>query len=480
MCSKKSSKDVMFLLVTLTVLSLIVVGCVAPTPEVIEKEVVVEKLVVETVVVEKEVVVEKLVVETVVVEPTPAEKITLKLWSGTAEMHNFYGIATARYTQLHPNVTFELSVLPQRTLDEKLAVALPAGEAADLLLGGGAMSYLYYQQGYLAPLSEEMQAYLRSMGLPRTIVENEITAEDGNIFVAPMYMDTGVYFYNKDYWEEAGITRCPETLDELMEWGRKLTKYDEAGNVVRPGLDLRLSGGGRGVADKFWSSVSASMGCRPVEKVDGGYRCGLDNDCGRATLKFYIDAVHKYKVDSMDAKSDAEAFGLGLTAMFYRESWVVHYLDSNAPDLNYGACPLPAGPGGKGGVPGAAGLVIANTCEHTDVAEDFIKFVYDEMMVDLFKIGFMPARLNLDYSEIYDEWPVLKVFVGQLGDPEFHGYSYELIEPSAEIFSRMADRLMSAYLEADLVDNPAGIAAVMHEICEEINSVLDEYDLLAK
>jgi peptide/nickel transport system substrate-binding protein len=67
MCSKKSSKSVMFLLITLTVLSLLA-ACAAPTPEVIEKEVVVEKPVIETVVVEKEKIVEKPVVETVVVE----------------------------------------------------------------------------------------------------------------------------------------------------------------------------------------------------------------------------------------------------------------------------------------------------------------------------------------------------------------------------------------------------------------------------
>jgi branched-chain amino acid transport system substrate-binding protein len=53
------------------IVSMVLSACAAPTPEVIEKEVVVEKPVVETVVVEKEVVVEKPVVETVVVEVTP-------------------------------------------------------------------------------------------------------------------------------------------------------------------------------------------------------------------------------------------------------------------------------------------------------------------------------------------------------------------------------------------------------------------------
>ena len=62
----------MFLLNTVLVLGLLVTAaCAAPTPEVIEKEVVVEKKVVETVLVEKEVVVEKAVVVTPV--PAPAE-----------------------------------------------------------------------------------------------------------------------------------------------------------------------------------------------------------------------------------------------------------------------------------------------------------------------------------------------------------------------------------------------------------------------
>ncbi len=67
------------------VLTLVLAACAPATPQVIEKEVVVEKPVVETVIVEKEVVVEKPVVETVVVEKevvvtaTPQELKTIKL-----------------------------------------------------------------------------------------------------------------------------------------------------------------------------------------------------------------------------------------------------------------------------------------------------------------------------------------------------------------------------------------------------------------
>ena len=72
-------KKLAALLVVVAVLASFVGGCAAPTPEVVEKEVVVEKPVVQTVVVEKEKVVEKEVVKTVVVEKeVPVEKIVEK------------------------------------------------------------------------------------------------------------------------------------------------------------------------------------------------------------------------------------------------------------------------------------------------------------------------------------------------------------------------------------------------------------------
>jgi len=56
--------------------SMVLAACAPPTPEIIEKEVVVEKKVVETVIIEKEVVVEKKVVETVVVEKEVIVEVT--------------------------------------------------------------------------------------------------------------------------------------------------------------------------------------------------------------------------------------------------------------------------------------------------------------------------------------------------------------------------------------------------------------------
>ena len=71
-----SNKKWTTLMVLVAIVAVVLSACAAPTPEIIEKEVLVEKKVVETVIVEREVLVEKPVVETVIVEKEVAVEVT--------------------------------------------------------------------------------------------------------------------------------------------------------------------------------------------------------------------------------------------------------------------------------------------------------------------------------------------------------------------------------------------------------------------
>ena len=52
-------------------------------------------------------------------------------------------------------------------------------------------------------------------------------------------LSTGMYYYNKDLWAEAGLTDddIPKTWDEFIEVAQKLTKFDENGNMVQAGYN---------------------------------------------------------------------------------------------------------------------------------------------------------------------------------------------------------------------------------------------------
>ena len=409
-----------------------------------------------------------------------AQPVELNIWSAFPELHDQVQWIANKYMEKNPNVKIKATLFPQRALEEKVAVALPAGQAADLIEMDKMALYPYYVAGHLEPAPKNVVDWAKKNFPDYSLAS--VTSDKGEIFTFPWLNSLKLMFYNKDHFKEAGITKTPETIDEMMEMAKKLTKRDEKGNLTRAGFDLRLSGGGFGTSQKYWTQVMIPYGAKVLEKVGNKWRASYDNDAGRKALQYYIDAVHKYKVDSLDFKSDAEAFGLGITSMFQREAWVVGYMAKNAPKINFGAFLMPKGPGGWGTVGNTMGLSIAKASKHKKQAFDFGMFMMnDDMSRATFgDSGWQPFRKGVNYSELYKTRPQLKTFIDGALTKGHVVYDYENIPPIFEIHSRMADRLMAAFKRADLMDNPAGIAKVIKETAEETNRILEDNGLLAK
>ncbi len=409
-----------------------------------------------------------------------AQSVELNVWSAFPELHEQVTWIAGKYMEKNPNIKIKTTLFPQRALEEKVAVALPAGQAADLIELDKMALYPYYVAGHLQPLPKEVVDWVKKNYPDYSVVS--VTSDKGEIFTFPWLNSLKAMYYNKDHFKEAGINKTPETIDEMIEVAKKLTKRDEKGNLTRAGLDLRLSGGGFGTSQKYWTQVMIPYGAKVLEKVGNKYRAGYDNEAGRKALQYYIDAVYKFKVDSLDFKSDAEAFGLGITSMFQRESWVVGYMAKNAPRVNYGVFMMPKGPTGWGTVGNTMGLSVAKASKHKKEAFDFAMFIMtDDMSRATFgDSGWQPFRKGVDYSQLYKTRPQLKTFIDGAQTKGHTVYDYENIAPIFEIHSRMADRLMAAFKRADLVDNPSGIAKVIKDTAEETNRILEDNGLLTK
>ena len=122
-------------------------------------------------------------------------------------------------------------------------------------------------------------------------------------------------------------------------------------------------------------------------------------------------------------------------------------------------------------------LYVTRTCTNPEIAWDFIKFMlqpkYQIYLIDT--IGWLPARDDVDYSSVYEKTPQYLEF---LEIPEdFDLYYMPPIDCYTEILSRLAERLVNAYLDQALLDNPEGIARVIHEAAEETNNILKENGL---
>jgi multiple sugar transport system substrate-binding protein len=415
--------------------------------------------------------------------PSPqvtAAPVELQFWSAFPEIHDQVTWIAGKYMEKNPNIKIKTTLFPQRAMEDKVAVALPAGQAADLIELDKSTSYPYYAASLLAPLPKDVVDWVKQ-NYPEYAVAS-VTSDKGEVFTFPWATGPKNMFYNKDHFKEAGITKTPDTIDEMMEMAKKLTKRDAKGNLTRAGLDLRLSGGGFGTAQKYWCQVMIPYGAKVLEKVGNKWKAGYDNEAGRKALQYYIDAVYKYKVDSLDFKSDAEAFGLGITSMFQRECWIVGYMAKSAPKINYGVFMMPKGPGGWGTVGQTMGLSIPKSCKNKKEAFDFAMFMMNDDMsrATLGDSGWQPLRKGVDYSQLYKTRPQLKPFIDSTQTNGYTVYDYENIAPIFEIHSRLADRLMAAFNRADLLDNPTGIGKVIKDTAEETNRILDENGLLAK
>jgi multiple sugar transport system substrate-binding protein len=399
--------------------------------------------------------------------------IELNVWVGYAEVMPTLQKAIEDYERENPNIKINAMSMDVRELERKVAVAVPTGTSADIVELDHMPAMRYISAGLFDEMPENLGRMATSILPPEYM---ELVSIDGKIYGMPWFVGQQFLYYNKTMFEEAGLSGPPETIDELMEQAKKLTKYDANGNVERSGIALRIAGAGSGVAHKWVPYLIAYGGEVLTKTEDGKYHNGYDNEAGRKALKYYIDALYKYKVDSFNVKHDSEAFALENTAMFHREAWVIGYMQSHAPGVEYDTAPMP------GEIQRATTVITANlhvpkASKNSEAAWDFVEYLMrgeyaKSLMLDA---GWLPARRDLDFTDVYDVHPQ---FRGAMEVPEGYLFvPFSSIPPSDEILTKLASRLTQAFLDPGLLDNPEGIAKVIEDAAKETDQILKDHGL---
>src|SRR5512136_597523 len=85
-----------------------------------------------------------------------AAPVEINVWSAFPELHDQVTWIAGKYMEKNPNIKIKTTLFPQRALEEKVAVALPAGQAADLIELDKMAFYPYYVAGHLEPLPKNV------------------------------------------------------------------------------------------------------------------------------------------------------------------------------------------------------------------------------------------------------------------------------------------------------------------------------------
>ena len=398
----------------------------------------------------------------------------ISVWSGYPELAPFYEHVAEGMKAQYPDLSVKVEAISLREHEKRIALGLTSGEAAEIIELGTSTATRYLENELFNKAPDAVAAFVKDPANFNDFFQKS-ASYDGTVYGVPLFRGQSALYYNTEMFKASGLTEPPATMADYTKYAEALTQRDANGNPTVSGWSLRLSGGGQGIAEKFWINMFQYGQSLVEQDASGKWKASFANEEGRAALKQYLENVSTLKTVTVEMPADAEAFERQQTAMFIRESWVIGDIAAKAPDLPYATATLP-----RGSIVAPVSLWISGEGEKADAAWAFAQAANepDNLLWLLDNVGWLPNRLGLDYSTILEAKPALAAFVDYPDTYEF--FSLPNIGPVEEILTRTAARLTDAFANRALATDDAGIDAVLVAMQDEINGLLKREGLLAE
>lgn len=151
--------------------------------------------------------------------------------------------------------------------------------------------------------------------------------------------------YNPEDFVEVGLdpTKPPKTMDEMLEYSRKLVKRDASGTVIRSGFAHRYDGAlGAGIGGKFIPFLH-SFGGRIYDPESGKAQGVTNSPEAIAALEYCVKYTVGEKLSSMTFGVPEQQFGQRKASMMFREGHMIGWLPANFPNIKFEFAPVPKG-----------------------------------------------------------------------------------------------------------------------------------------
>ncbi len=320
--------------------------------------------------------------------PTP---ITLEFWN-VFEDASVYSEQILEYKKLYPHVTINYTKVSSIEYREKLRDAFANGTDPDIFAIHN--TWLPLEQKRISPAPSSLPSVAQSKIIFPNVVGfdfiRETEAGERIVYAIPLAIETLGLFYNKDYFDTANITSPPKTWEELLDYAKLFTQFDDKGQIKISGIAL-------GTADNINRStdiVSLLMmqgGARMTnellteatfdDQVWAGEGAGLRRfSPGKEALEFYLAFSDKtrnvYSWDK-DMPYSIDAFVEGKAAMMINYPHQIPVIMNKAPHLNFATAPVPQLQGRVEDINYASyfGLTVSKNSPNASSAWQFIDFL---------------------------------------------------------------------------------------------------------
>lgn len=303
-------------------------------------------------------------------------EVTMAYWANASEQKNFEYMIDGLEKE-HPNIKVKMQMYP--TSDEfwkAVPAAIAAGVGPDIIAMSDEGNYEYIKKGVLAPLDE----LIDKVGFEKDRITASLYkgwTDDNKLFGIPYDSSTSMLAVNKKMFEASGITKQPETMDEVVELAKAMSKDGVKGII--------------GSIDPFHITqyVHAFGG-------DWGFGKTINSKENVAGVQFFVDLFLKHQVAiapiEVGAPWDGEVFSQEKGAMSTAGPWYVGHLKEANPDMEMITLPMP-----KGTVEAQSayshGLSILAGSKNKEEAMQVIKYALrDDAQINAIEaVGYSPA-----------------------------------------------------------------------------------------
>ncbi|WP_273123635.1 ABC transporter substrate-binding protein [Bacillus weihaiensis] len=328
------------------------------------------------------------------------EVVTLNMFQFKVEIADQLQEMIKEFEAEHPNIKVKLETVGGGAdYGAALKAKFASGEEPDIFNNGGFKELELWKE-HLADLSEEPWAeHVLPIGKVPT------TDTDGKLYGMPVNLEGYGFIYNKDLFEEAGITEAPKTMSELKDAAKKL---EENGTTA-------FSAGYAEwwVIGQHLLNIPFAQQDDPVAFIDGLYD-GSEKIVGNEQFEQFkevIDTEVGFGNDNpltTDYNTQVTLFASGETAMLQQGNWTENMIYEINPDMNMGFLPIPLNDEANAdvlpvGVPN--NWVLNKSSENLEEAKTFLNWMVSSETGKRYiteEFAFIPAFDNIDAAGLGD------------------------------------------------------------------------------
>lgn len=302
------------------------------------------------------------------------EEVTLKVFDAHAYGLDEYAEMVAAFEEEHPGVTIEVQHAANDS-NTLLQSRVNSGDIPDVFdVESGTSAKMYYEYAYDWTNDTDVTSLFNEDALETG------RDDDGKIKSLPWTYENMGILYNKDCFEQAGITALPTTMDELEEACKKL----EAAGIKAFAMPAKESWVLGQLATHFMMDKSLDA-AGTTEALKSGEKQFADLPNWNNLFRM-LDLAIQYGPDKpleIDWETSENMLANGEAAMIHMGDWCQSTLDSFNADANLGFLPCPVGSS-------ADDCTLLSSCnwtylvnkdsEHLELAKEYLTYILTSEM----------------------------------------------------------------------------------------------------